>query len=203
MSLPKKKLSVAIIVYAALCMLFVIAAPQKTRPLNLPWGKEADPILNRPEIPFYRYVYGSPKWGQIHYMGTEDISGMANEVVLYYAHRKLSSALLILGAAGLNEDNCIRKYKQVVYLLNKKYGHYKYRSHVVDPLKEDLLYSRECYAIQLGLETIKTKWVLEGFRVESFLFGDESDIFIEVEYVFLDLEKEEKKSQQREDLKRL
>ena len=203
MSLPKKKISVAIILYAAICMLFVIAVPQKTKPLDLAWGKEADSRLGRPVIPFYRYVFGSPKWGQIHYMGTEDISGMTSEIILYYAHRKLSSALLIMGPGGLNEDNCIRKYKQVVYLLNKKYGHFKYRSHTIDPLKEDLLYSRECYAIRSGLETITTKWVLGSFRVEGFLFGDESDIFIEVEYIFLDLEKEEKESQQREDLKRL
>ena len=203
MSLPKKRIIVAVAAYAIICIIATAAIPEKSKPLNLSWGKAEKSLLGRPEIPYFKYMFGSPGWGQIHYIGTEDISGMTNEMILYYAYRKLSSVLLILGSGGLNEDNCIRNYKQVVGLLNKKYGHFKYRTRTTDPLKSDLLFSRECNAIRAGLEVIATRWTLGNFRVESFLFGDESDIFIEIEYIFLHLEAEEKKSQQKEDLKRL
>ena len=201
--IAKKNISFALIIIAIICIVVAIAAPKKTNPLNLPWGKKVESSIGRLEIPHYKYVYGSPEWGTITYIGTEDISGLTNELILYYAHRKLSSVLLILGPGGLNEDNCIRKYKQVLRLLNKKYGHFRYQTKVTDPIKDELLFARECHAIRAGVEVFETKWLLPNFRVESFLFGDEEDLFIEVEYVLLKLESEEKKSQDREDLKRL
>ena len=201
---PARKIaSIALIVYVAICIVVVVAIPKKPGPLNLPWGKKDDSRIGRLEIPHYKYVYGSPGWGSVYYTGSEDISGMSNELILYYAHRKLSSILLILGPAGVNEDNCIRKYQQILSLLNKKYGHFKYQTRTTDPLKADLLFTRKCYAIRAGLEVFETKWILSNFRVSSFLFGDEEDLFIEIEYVFLSLENEEKKSQDKEDLKRL
>jgi len=201
---PARKIaSIALIVYVTICIVAVVAIPKKPGPLSLPWGKKDDSRIGRLEIPHYKYIYGSPGWGSVYYTGSEDIAGMSNELILYYAHRKLSSILLILGPAGINEDNCIRKYRQILSLLNKKYGHFKYQARTTDPLKDDLLFSRECYAIRAGLEVFETKWILSNFRVSSFLFGDEDDLFIEIEYVLLSLENEEKKSQDKEDLKRL
>jgi len=172
-------------------------------PMNLPWGKSVSHPLGRLILADYHYMFGDPSWGQVRYISKEDINGMPGELVVYYADTKLSSALLILGSAGLTESNCVKKYKETISFLNKKYGNFKYQSHVVDPDIDDLIFSKRCHAIKIGMESISTRWVYKNFRIESFLFGDEGGLFIEIEYVLLDLEKKEKEAEAKRILRRL
>ena len=50
-------------------------------PLSLQWDNKYNTI---PEIEDYQYYYGSIPWGQVIYIGTEDILGMESEVQLFF-----------------------------------------------------------------------------------------------------------------------
>ena len=198
-------------IYIALfaTLLFPIEANTKgdndTRyPLNLKWGTgPADKRIGRPVLDGYQYNFGSPEYGQIRYSGKSDIFDMTSEVILYYVNQRLSSALLILGPSGINEDNCVAKYKQVINGLNKKYGFFRHSSKETDPLIHDLIFVKKCHAIKLGMEFVTHKWYLKNFRIESYLYGDEETIFIDIEYYYLFLEKKEKEKNLIKNIKKL
>ena len=191
------------VISVIMIMMSVTPITANELPLDLPWGQPITHPSGRLILPSYKYVYGDPEWGQVRYVGSEDIHGMSSELIVYYANKKLSSVLLILGSSGLNETNCVKKYKEMVAFLNKKYGHFKYQSHTVDPDIEDLIFSKRCHAIKVGMEDISTRWKLKRFRIESFLFGDSGELFIEIEYILLSLEKEEKEANIKRVIKRL
>jgi len=189
----------------AFLFFFLFSTPlysNPSKPLNLNWGKKPPPLLGRPELSNYRYIYGDSLWGRAVYGSKSDISGLNSELILYFASRKLSSALLIL-SDGLNENNCIAKYKEINSVLNKKYGHFLFQSQVKDPLIDDLIFSKKCHAIKAGLEITTTTWKLKNFRIESHLFGDEDQVFIEIEYYYLSLEKLENKENVKKTMNRL
>jgi len=138
-----------------------------------------------PEISKFKYWYGDVDYGIIIYTGAEDISGFETELQLSFRGKKISSALVILGPAGLNSDNCIRKYKKVTKLLNSKYGHYTHISETKDPIMDDLITSIACDPVSMGIYSLKTYWKLKNFAIISLLTADEDGFYIEIEYIFM------------------
>ena len=153
-------------------------------PLNLKWGQKSNKIE---EIKNFRYWFGDQGWGTVVYVGTKDLDGFSTELHLEYVNKKLAQATLILGSAGLNQYNCIRRYKRVIKLLNKKYSHFLYQKEIKDPLIEELIYSRKCSPIALELLEYGTFWKTSNFQIELWLFGNEEEVFIEIDYIYLSL----------------
>ena len=151
-----------------------------------------------PEIKKFKYWYGDIDYGIIIYLGSVDISGFETELHLSFNNKSLSSILLILGPAGLDSFNCIKKYKKVVSLLNEKYGNFYFKSETKDPLIEDLISETVCDPIRLGLYSVKTFWNVQKAKIISSLIGDQDGFYIEIEYIYSD-----KNEQEAEDLFKL
>ncbi len=155
-------------------------------PLGIPWDKE---YLTKPEIQEYQYYYGSVSWGEVIYLGKEDILGMESEIQLFFDRGKIAKANLILGPAGINEYNCISKYKNVRNMLVHKYGKFNYIKEIKDPIIEDLLTAYTCYPILLGIHEIDTYWIKSEYQIELSLVGDGSAYYIEISYIHKSREK--------------
>ncbi len=171
-------------------------------PMGLEWDKDYK-NGDIPEIKGYQYYYGDVGWGQIVFIGKEDIIGLETEIQLDFLKNKISSAVLILGPAGLNDYNCIRKYKKMVQLLNRKYGNYRVINEVKDPMIDDLIASTVCYPIRVGMQEIKTLWRTKKYAIEALLFGDEDGYYIEIVYTNLFLEKQLNKYKSKKILKKI
>lgn len=160
-----------------MAMIFAILVTL-ANPLGLTWEHKAE---DRPEVQDFKHFYGDLDWGKIFYLGTSEIVELETELVLEYSsNNMLSRAMLIL--TGLNEANCIVKYKEVNKLLTAKYGPIYRISSVKDPLLNDMIYYRECYALKSGMQQHEITWHWEDFEIKSVLFGDEEGIYIEIEY---------------------
>lgn len=161
-------------------------------PLGLSWQEQHN---EPPKIENYRYLYGDVDYGLSVYTSKEDsVFLIESEIQVYYFAKRISKALLILGPAGIDDDNCLEKHNNIVGLLNKKYGHYKHREVQKDPIARDLFYTSVCKPVQLGLYEIKTVWKLDDYRIVVDFFGAEDGYFIEIEYTNLKKEKDRKKS---------
>jgi hypothetical protein len=169
-------------------------------PLNLNWGEKHTVIQ---KVENYRYWFGDIGWGDVIYVGKEGLGDLETELQLKYVGGRLSSATLILGPSGLNDLNCVRKTKQIIGLLNKKYGHYRYQRLFEKPSIDELVYSSPCRAVRVGLYEFRTRWVLDKFRIESSLIGDDGGFYIEIEYTYLALRKAQKKRDRKKLLKGL
>jgi len=152
-------------------------------PLGLSWKKTND----IPRFEKFRYVYGDPQYGYIKYLAKSDIYELETELGLYYRGRMLSSVLFIFGPGGINNTNCLDRYREIITLLNTKYGHFVFQKKLRDSDANDLFYTRPCTPISIGLEEISTTWKTKEFQVEAWLFGPDQDgeLFIEVEYIKL------------------
>jgi len=170
-------------------------------PLGLNW----DQSYNEPaKIENYRYLYGDVDYGISVYSSVEGSFLLAeSEIQIYYFAKKISKALLILGPAGINDDNCLSKHGKVIGLLNKKYGHYKFTEVRKDPLADDLFYATKCKPVQLGLYEVKTTWISKDFKIVVDFFGDDDGYFIEIEYTNVAKENSRKKSVIENILKKL
>lgn len=160
--------------------LLITPTPSISSPLNIDIKKEHTHV---PNIPGFRYWYGGVDYGLAVYLGIEDLSGFETEAHLEFKQKKVSKVLLILGPAGLTSDSCLRDYKSVVNLLNKKYGHYTNQNIVKDPLVDDLIYYSPCTPVRNDLYTVHTFWKLKDYRITTTLIGDSEGYYIEVEYV--------------------
>jgi len=136
-----------------------------------------------PEIEDFRYWYGDVNYGFIVYLGNKDIAGFETEFHIHFSGKKITKSVLILGPAGLDSYNCIRKYKKVVKVLNKKYGHYSYQREIKDPLVDDLISTAICAPIRLELHSVYTYWKSKNLEIIATLLGDDSGFYIEIEYV--------------------
>jgi len=138
-----------------------------------------------PEISGFRYWYGDiDVWKKLIFIGTEDIAGFETELHLTFRNRKIVRATLILGPAGLDDENCIKNYKKIVSMLNTKYGHFRYQTIEKDPLIDDLVASSICHPVQAGLYTPTTTWIKDSKRISAVLLGEANEFFIEIEYQF-------------------
>ena len=178
-----------------LLILFVSLA----NPLGLQWDKKHRDVQKVEE---YKYYFGDVAWGLVVYLG-EDLDGLETELQLNYVRGKLASALLILGPAGLNDLNCLVRYKATVRALNKKYGQFKYQRVVKDPLIEDLLVVEFCNSARIGLYEVSTRWESSGFRIDAELVADQKGFYIQISYKDMKLIGVYKKEKMKKILKRL
>jgi hypothetical protein len=156
--------------------------PTQASPLNLDVNIQHTKI---PEIPGFRYWYGDiTTWKKLIFIGTEDLAGFETELQLTFRNKKIVNAVFILGPAGMDDENCIKSYKKVIKLLNKKYGHFRNQIIEKDPLIDELIAVSVCHPIQAGLYTPTTIWVNKGNRITATLLGEENQFFIEIEYQF-------------------
>ena len=162
----------------------MVSAPSASEasPLNLDVTIQHTKI---PEIPGFRYWYGDiTTWKKLIFIGTEDIEGFETELQLKFRNKKIVNAVFILGPAGLDDENCIKSYKKIIKLLNKKYGHFRNQIIEKDPLIEDLISVSVCHPIQAGLYIPTTVWVHKDKRITAVLLGEDGQFFIEIEYQF-------------------
>ena len=136
-----------------------------------------------PEVENFKYWYGDIDYGFIVYIGTKDVAGFETEFHIHFSGKKVTKSLLILGPAGMDDYNCVRKYKEVLKVLNKKYGHYTYQREVKDPIIDDLVSFSVCAPVRLELYTIDTYWKSKDLEIVASLLGDETGFYIEIEYI--------------------
>jgi len=169
-------------------------------PLGLAWDQKQ---TNLPQIEEFVYWYGDMEWGKASYLGSSDIADLETEMFLEFSSNKIARATLILGPTGLNEANCIVKYKEVNKLLERKYGPVRSMASTRDPLLDDMIYYRECYALQGGLQEHEATWHWKDFVIKSVVFGDEDNIWIEIEYTKKRLVKDLNEQEIQKIIKRL
>jgi len=136
-----------------------------------------------PKIENFNYWYGDIDYGFVVYIGTKDVAGFETELHIHFSGKKVTKSLLILGPAGMDDRNCIRKYREVLRVLNKKYGHYTYQKEIKDPMIDDLVSFSVCAPIRVELYSIDTYWKSKGVEIIATLLGDETGFYIEIEYV--------------------
>jgi hypothetical protein len=168
-------------------------------PLSLPWGAQVSKHFQ--EIEGFSYFYGDAIWGSITFLGHFD--EMEAEIQLTLTNRYIVKALLILGPGGINGFNCLSRYKKIIALMNKKYGHFYFRKSKEDPTIEELLYSSHCRPFMLGMRKLITYWKFPNFLISATLWGDEEDAFIEIEYVYTPLLQQLKKNMTKKLLNKL
>ena len=157
-------------------------------PLGVDWGKKH---VKYPDIESYQYYYGDIQWGQVIYYGKKDLVGLESEIHLTFDANKIVKAMLILGPAGLNDWNCIQKYKEVTKILKHKYGNFSYIREIKDPDIEDLLIDNACHAVSIGMHEIITYWNHKNFKIEMSLIAEDGDFYIEI--LYLDKNRENKR----------
>ena len=174
------------LIYLFLMSIAIVGAPthaqceqSKGGPAGLSWNKKiTDNFL---EIPGFRYHYGDPVWGLMVYTGSAGEDEV--ELQVYFSSRYITKAFIIFGPGGINSQNCLSKYKQVVAELNRKYGHFKFVRETKDPDKEDLFYTSQCRPYAVGLQETKAHWETSEFEITALLWGDLGEVYIEVEYL--------------------
>lgn len=145
-----------------------------------------------PKVDKFFYWFGDVTYGAIFYTGTEDVSGFETELHLNFHNKKISSALLILGPAGLDGDNCMKQYKSVLAMLNQKYGHYQYIKDIKDPIIDDLVPFNQCDSFRLDARVLITTWKVKNTIIKAKLVGDEDGFYIEIDYIFRNINKSKK-----------
>jgi len=170
-------------------------------PLGLNWEKEY--VTFAPTIPEYSHYYGNLGTTEIVYIGTKNLLSMETEAQIRFYNRKISEVLLILGPAGISSHNCLRKYKQVISLISKKYGNKKYVLDEKTSTLEELVYFSACKPFTIGLRKITTIWHSADYIIEAKLLGEYHNYFIEIRYIRSTTEKEYKRNQKIKIMKRL
>ena len=154
--------------------------------IALPFGIDSSKGYDLPpQIENFKYHFGDKSYGRIYYNGTKDISGFETELQLSVSPKgKVYSALLILGPAGIDNINCIARYKQVVKMLNKKYGSYTYVREIKDPIVDDLVTDTICDPVRIEAYEIITTWKLKNMTIVARLIGDDEGFYVEIDYIF-------------------
>jgi len=178
-------------------LIILLLFPQ---PLGLDWEKKHTTL---PNIDGYKYFYGDIYWDPVVYYGTEDLLGLETEIHIHFGSKKITRAFLILGPSGLNNRNCLIKYKEVVKVLSQKYGNYRHTTERVDPLIEELIYSSRCYTTRLGMYQVRTHWSHKDRIIEASLLGDSDGLYIEISYIDLNRSKQNEIKEKNKIFKKL
>lgn len=148
-------------------------------PLSLSWDKEHKSI---PKVQGYRYHSGTKDINPIVYTGKSKLIDLESEMQIFLAQDKIKKAILILGPQGLNQDNCMIKFRQYLNLMKSKYGSPTFKINQTSLLKREILSSSKCHLFQAGLEKRQVIWEKEKFKIKVILIGDEEGIYIETFY---------------------
>jgi len=168
-------------------------------PIGLPWGKKVDKHFKKVED--LRYIYGSVAQGEIIYHGR--IGGVETEIQVTFTDEYVSRVITILGPSGLNLFNCQSSYNKIVNLLNKKYGHFVFKKLKESSEITDLIYSNRCRPLMLGMREVTAYWKTKNLRITATLWGDEENIYIELEYIYTPLANKLKRSKAKKLLNKL
>jgi hypothetical protein len=164
-----------------LLFLFIGSALANPAPMSLDWERKYA-TFDTPKG--YRYYMGSIDWGMLIYVGTEDILSMESELQIFFNKRgKIHKTILILGPQGIDEENCLKRYRKVINSLNVKYGNFQHKIIERDPVISELIYASSCYPVRLGMMFLKHMWKIKNFIVKSSLLGDADGTYIEIEYI--------------------
>jgi hypothetical protein len=176
-----------------LFFLFVQAAMATPAPLGLPWGEKINPYFQ--VLEGYRYELGDVAWGRIYFSGRIQEALESELIIIFTTDYRIQEVSLILGPLGLTQSNCAFKYKEVLKVLDAKYGKHRYSRLIKESIMDDLLFVSECYAIAVGVAEMESKWRFGNFEITASIYAYGGDILIEVEYVYLPLVKEKRKSE--------
>ena len=150
-----------------------------------PFGLKIDKIYeNPPHLPGYRALLDRSKSAVVYVESLENKTEFETEVQIYFAKNRITKILYIYGPRGLDGDNCLSFYKDLIKDLNQKYGPYKNRLEVKDPILDDLVLGNLCTHIRIGGYSVTTTWVPKHSTINAFLFGDDTGFYVEVEYTF-------------------
>ena len=108
-----------------------------------------------------------------------------------------------LGLAWDQKQTNLPQIEEVNRLLERKYGPVRSMASTRDPLLDDMIYYRECYALQGGLQEHEATWHWKDFVIKSVVFGDEDNIWIEIEYTKKRLVKDLNEQEIQKIIKRL
>jgi len=169
-------------------------------PLGLEWEK-IHRVYHTPEN--FKYYSGDVAYGELAFVGTDRFLGAETELQIFFLKNKISRAILILGPSGVDTCDCLKKYRSIVKFLTKKYGPYRHKNLIKDPIISELVYVSSCYPIKLGMMSLETIWLTNKFKISSNLIGDDEGVYIEIEYSVLLRSGEESKVNTRKVLKRL
>ena len=179
-----------------LILFFLIGSP----PLGLEWQKQLKDV---PSVKEYKYWFGDLDWGRAVYLKEDFFLDVQAEMTISFVSNQIDSAVLILGPGGLHEANCMAKYKEVNNYLSRKYGSRMILKSTEDPIIDDMIYYRECYAIKAGLKQYEATWHWGEFQITSVVFADEGDIYIEIEYILAPARKRKNKQEIKDIIKML
>ena len=168
-------------------------------PIGLPWGKKVDKHFKKAKG--LRYIYGSVIQGEIVYRG--EIDGVETEVQATFTDEYVSRVITILGPSGLSLFNCQSSYNKIVDLLNKKYGHFVFTKLRESSEIADLIHSNRCRPLMLGMREVTTYWKTKNLRITATLWGNEENIYIELEYAYVPLVDKLKQSKAKKLLNKL
>jgi len=166
------------ILLTLLFLLFYL--PAYSYPLGLDHKKAYGQI---PKIENFKYHSGSIKSGVVTYISYSALEGYESEVQVFFSLNKIHRVLFILGPSGLDSDNCLIEYNKFTRHLNKKYGHFKYKKIIKDPIYYDLVNQSACTPIRMGLLDLVTYWKNKGLSISSTIVGDVEGFYIEIDYV--------------------
>lgn len=162
--------------------LFLLASNASV--LSQPLGLKPDSIYTlAPEVDNFNHWYGGPDSGYAVYLGKDRLAGFEVELQIFFFKGRITKSRLILGPHGLDNDNCILKYKEVVKSLNEKYGHFLYQKVIRDPLIDDLIAVSACTPVRLELYAIETRWSFANMKIIANLIGDDYGFYVEIDYI--------------------
>ena len=162
---------------------------------GLEWDKRH---TSAPFLENYSLIRGGQPLGYAVYLRKDNLLGAEAELQLYFVKGGLvSKALLILGPSGLSYENCSDKYKQVINFLTKKYGNYNTREIERDVIIQDLVFDSFCSSIKSGGKNIATTWINKDYKIVCTMLGGEGEIVIEIDYIKLNLLRQDKESEEK------
>jgi hypothetical protein len=170
-----------ILSFLALCQSSATAQPKVIH--NLSTADLNESYVIPPEIKNFKFWYMSSSPEQLIYLGSKRIAGFETELHLHLYDKKIISYLLILGPQGINSVNCIRRYKEVIKILNKKYGSFVFQEITKDPIIDDLVSLNICDPVRIRALSMKTYWKTKKFKIKSELLGDNEGFYIEIEFI--------------------
>lgn len=150
-----------------------------------PFDLNIDKIYTSPPVlPGYSVWKGNVKAGLVYLREKDTQLDYEVEIHIYLRSGKINKLIFIFGPSGIENTNCIRFYKDVVASLRKKYGNYTNTREVRDPILDDLVLGTKCTHVRMGAYSLEVTWLSTGRVIRAYLFGDDSGIYVEIEYSF-------------------
>ena len=136
-----------------------------------------------PDLKNFKRHHGSVNCGLVVYLGSQDIANLETELHLYFVKSKVEKIVMILGPGGIDSNNCLKRYHEVVSVLNKKYGKYRHQHVVSDTMIDDLVIMTKCAPIRNQLYKISNTWSAKETNITTTLVADDFGFYIEIEYM--------------------